>query len=210
MLPRWFRMMLHVANRITRTTVEGPFERYALWVSGCQIRCPGCCNPELFDQGRGAGTPTETLAEDIIRAQRQHDLEGLTVVGGEPLDQITALTALCQTLRRRAPSLGILVFTGYELASLPDSAALRSLLTVVDTVVDGPFDARLKEPPGGRRYLGSTNQGLRHQTPRYADPRLWRGPNSAEIHLRPDGRVQACGHPDHVRVALRALRTPAG
>lgn len=203
-------MVLHVANRVACTTVEGPFERYALWVSGCRIRCPGCCNPALFDKARGVATSTESLVEDILRAQRRHGLEGLTVVGGEPLDQIKPLTALCQALRRRAPNLGILVFTGYELDTLPDSRTLRALLTVVDTVVDGPFNVRLKEPPGGRRYLGSTNQGLRHQTQRYADPRLWRGPNGAEIHLRPDGRVHACGHPDQVRVALRALRTPGG
>ena len=203
-------MALHVANRVACTKVEGPFERYALWVAGCAIRCPGCCNPDLFDKHRGVATPTKALVDEILRAQRQHRVEGLTVVGGEPLDQLPALTELCQRLRRRAPTVGILVFTGYELEQFPDSVSLRSLLAVVDTVVDGPFRAQLKEPPGGRRYLGSTNQRLRHQTARYADPRLWRGPNGAEIHLRNDGSVHACGHPDQVRVALRALRTPAG
>jgi hypothetical protein len=101
-----------------------------------------------------------------------------------------------------------LVFTGYELECFSDPAALDSLLAMVDTVVDGPFDARLKEPPGGRRYVGSTNQRLRHQTSRYADPRLWRGPNRAELRVGPDGRVRACGYPDQVRVALRVLRSP--
>ncbi|MGB1698527.1 MAG: 4Fe-4S cluster-binding domain-containing protein, partial [Nannocystaceae bacterium] len=133
-------------------------------------------------------------------------LEGLTVVGGEPLDQMPALIELCQHLRDRVPTLGILVFTGYELEHVADRAALHALLPLVDTIVDGPFDALRKEPPGGRRFLGSTNQRLLHQTCRYADATLWRGPNGAELRVDERGNVRACGHPDAVRRALRAIR----
>ena len=40
---------LRVGARVPVTRAEGPGARYALWLQGCSIRCPGCCNPHLFD-----------------------------------------------------------------------------------------------------------------------------------------------------------------
>ena len=44
--------MLLVADIVAETVVEGPGKRLAIWVQGCEIRCPGCCNPRFFSLKR--------------------------------------------------------------------------------------------------------------------------------------------------------------
>lgn len=199
---------LRVAHEVACTEAEGPFRRYALWTRGCSLRCPGCCNPGLFAPG-DATTPVSALARAIAASQRAHDVEGVTVVGGEPLEQLAALTELAQETQKLG--LGVIVFTGYreeEAARLPGFSRLRA---AVDTLVDGRFDARAPEPEpraGGRRWIGSRNQRLIHYTRRYADPALWSaaaGGADVELRVLPDGAVETVGAPRLVAALARAL-----
>lgn len=198
---------LRVAQRVACSAVEGPRRRYALWVQGCSLRCPGCCNPELFAGDGGELVAVEALLADILAARAAHDLEGVTILGGEPLEQILAVTALC--LQVRAAGLGVLVFTGHTLAEVEAMPAGPALLAAVDTLVDGRFDAAAREPTDGRRVVGSRNQRLVHRTPRYADPTLWRGPPRLELHVGPAGEVSAHGDPTLARRLARRWPGPA-
>ena len=132
---------LRISHLIPCTEAEGPHRRVALWVTGCSIRCPGCCNPELFDADAGQRMEIAALVERIEHAASLHGVEGVTLVGGEPLEQLDGVTALCAALRERLPALGILIFTGMQLHAHPDPDGLRVLLDLVDTVVEGPFEA---------------------------------------------------------------------
>ena len=92
-------MTLRVAHRIACSEAEGPHRRYAVWVQGCTLACPGCCNPELFPAAGGLEVPVATIVEELAAARRIHAIEGLTVLGGEPLEQaafVGALFAACQ------------------------------------------------------------------------------------------------------------------
>src|SRR4051812_10819834 len=48
---------LRLAQVIACTEAEGPGRRFAVWVQGCPLRCPGCCNPEMlpFEGGHEVG-----------------------------------------------------------------------------------------------------------------------------------------------------------
>jgi anaerobic ribonucleoside-triphosphate reductase activating protein len=189
---------LRVAHRVACSEAEGPHRRYALWVQGCSLGCPGCCNPELFAAAGGTVLTVDELLADILAAQ----VEGVTLLGGEPLEQIAGVTALAG--RVRAAGLGVLVFSGYtldEIVALPGGSAL---LAVVDTLVDGRFVAAAREPSDGRRVVGSRNQRLVHRTPRYADPALWRGPPRVELQVGPAGEIGVHGDPDLARRLTRA------
>jgi anaerobic ribonucleoside-triphosphate reductase activating protein len=192
---------LRIARRIACTAVEGPHLRYALWVQGCSLRCPGCCNPELFAADGGEVRTVDALVAEILAARALHGLEGLTVLGGEPLEQLSGLTALCR--RARAAGLGVLVFSGYTLAEVRALAGGAALLASVDTLVDGRFVAGEREPADGRRVVGSRNQALVHCTDRYADPALWRGPPRLELQVGPSGELSAHGDPDLARRLVR-------
>ena len=195
---------LRLAHRVECTAAEGPGRRAALWLAGCTLRCPGCCNPELFDPAAGVLTPVADLLADLLAARARHRLDGVTLLGGEPLDQLGPLADLVTGLSGHG--LGVILFTGRTLAEARALPGWPRLAAGLDAVVDGRFDPARREPhPGGRRWIGSTNQRVHHLTPRYADPALWRGPDHLEIHVTPAGDLALHGHPDLARRLRRHL-----
>ena len=190
------------------TTAEGPGSRFALWVQGCTLGCPGCCNPHMLPPGPRPPTPLPEIIEGLDAAVIEHGIEGITVLGGEPLQQLPAVTMLCAAATARG--LGVLVFTGYRLEESRARPGFDALWSHVDTLVDGRYDARRpepSEPAGGRRFIGSSNQRLCHRSDRYRDPALWQGPARVEVSIGPHGELSAHGEPGTVAALLRSLRS---
>lgn len=204
-------MRLELAASVPVTTAEGPFDRFAIWLQGCSLRCPGCCNPELFDRGRAGEVEVDALIAAIDRAARERGVEGLSVLGGEPLDQLDPLTELCEAVQARG--LGVVVFTGYARAEAQARfrAGFARLWAAIDTLIDGRFVGSDREPAperGGRRFVGSRNQVIHHRSDRYADPSLWTGPPALELRLPPSGAPTLHGDPGLARTLTRLLRDP--
>jgi anaerobic ribonucleoside-triphosphate reductase activating protein len=198
--------VLEVAAIVPVTTAEGPFRRFALWVQGCSLRCIGCCNPRMLAQGRGTRRSVASLLRELDDARARHGIEGLTLLGGEPLEQLPGVTALCEGAARRG--LGVLVFSGYRLEEARARPGFAALWPHVDTLVDGRYEAGQPEPPpedGGRRFIGSRNQGLHHRSDRYRDPSLWHGSPRIEVQLDRDGGFSIHGEPATLRELLHAL-----
>lgn len=81
-------------------TVDGQGIRYVLFLSGCQLRCRFCHNPDTWQQGSQL-ISTEQVLADILHYRHFYDGSGggITVSGGEPLLQsqfVTELFAVCQ------------------------------------------------------------------------------------------------------------------
>ena len=136
-------------------TANGPGVRVALFVSGCTLRCKGCFNPESWDFS--AGKPfTEETVETIFRFLDEPYLAGLSILGGDPLEEsnVPVVTDLARRVKERyGDKRDVWLWTGriYEKhAELP-------LWQWVDTVVDGPFVEKRKVPQKGLWY-GSDNQ----------------------------------------------------
>jgi len=174
-------VQLRLAQIVADTEAEGPGRRFALWVQGCSLRCPGCCNPEMFaaDKGRAADS-----AELAAQALATAGLEGVSVLGGEPGEQAEAVADFCE--RVRAGGLSVMLYSGYTLAELRARPGAERLLKAVDLLVDGRYQQSL--PETRRRWLGSTNQVMHFLTPRYslADPRF-ASANTVELRLTRDG-----------------------
>ena len=171
--------MLRVATIVAETEAEGPGHRFAVWLQGCSIRCPGCCNPEMFDERRG-----EPMTPADLAARIPATVEGITLLGGEPFEQAAEAAEFARLAKARG--LTIMVFSGYTLAEIharPDSAAL---LDQVDLLVDGRYDRDKPEPkpPEGRRWIGSANQTMHYLTSAYSadDPQM-RAANTIEIRI---------------------------
>ncbi len=180
------------------TACEGPHRRVAVWVRGCTLACPGCCNPELHAHGPADALAPVLAALDEACAQ---GLEGLTVVGGEPLQQLPGTTALCTAAAARG--LGVIVFTGYRLDEARALPGFDALWAATDTLVTGRYDAQ--RPETERAFVGSRNQTLVHRTPRYAEPALWQAPAGAELVITPQGAARLVGAPQLVARLQRAL-----
>lgn len=162
---------LRIAQVIPDTEAEGPGKRFALWVQGCSIRCPGCCNPEMFvaDRGGRVVSPAD-LAAEILAVP---GIEGISVLGGEPFEQPGPLAEVCRIVRAAGRS--IMIYTGYTLDELKEknSPDVEALLATADLLVDGRYD-QTKPEKSGRRWIGSSNQVLHFFSDRYAkdDPRF--------------------------------------
>jgi anaerobic ribonucleoside-triphosphate reductase activating protein len=176
-------MHLRIAQVVASTEAEGPGRRFALWVQGCPIRCPGCCNPEMFSATLGTRVSVDELVRQVTGAPA---IEGVSLLGGEPFAQAEACASFAR--RVRALGLSVMVFTGYtrgELEARRQEAGVGELLQACDLLVDGRFEQDL--PERSRRWIGSTNQVLHFLTPRYepTDPRFVAS-NTAEIRLTRD------------------------
>jgi anaerobic ribonucleoside-triphosphate reductase activating protein len=176
---RWLR----VAQTVPCTEAEGPGRRFAVWFQGCPLRCPGCCNPEMLPFEGGQRVSVAAMLGQIQTAAAAHDLEGLTLLGGEPLAHAAGAAAVA----RGAHALGltVMVFSGYtleEARALPDPA-VRDLLADTDILVDGPY--LREQPETRRRWIGSANQRVHFLSARCrADDPRWLLPNTLEIRLR--------------------------
>lgn len=161
------------------TEAEGPGRRFAIWVQGCPLRCPDCCNPELLPFAGGDDWTTESLLERILATP---DIEGVTLLGGEPLSQPAAVLELARAVR--AAGLTVMVFTGFTMAELRarERSDIDQLLQCIDLLVDGRYER--EQPDHRRRWIGSRNQVMHFQSERYtpADPRFM-APQTVEIRL---------------------------
>jgi anaerobic ribonucleoside-triphosphate reductase activating protein len=192
--------LLQVAQVVPCTEAEGPGRRFALWLQGCPLRCPGCCNPEMLPFDGGTPTALSELLAQVRQAACAGGIEGITLLGGEPLAHAAGAAALARGVRRLG--LTVMVFTGHTLAearALPDPA-VADLLAHTDLLVDGPYRREL--PETRRRWIGSANQQVHFLTERYRpDDPCWRRPNTLEVRLR-GGEVTVNGFPARGAVGL--------
>jgi anaerobic ribonucleoside-triphosphate reductase activating protein len=186
---------LAVAQIVNCTEAEGPGRRFAVWVQGCPLRCVGCCNPEFLPMSGGEYVHVTDVAARLARAQHDGDLEGLTLLGGEPFSQATGCAALANAAHQL--DLSVMVFSGFTLGELRRQArkddGVRALLTATDLLVDGPYDHT--QPETRRRWVGSRNQQVHFLTDRCTtDDRRWRQRNTLELRLI-DGQLTVNGFP---------------
>ncbi len=192
--------LLPVAQFEPATEAEGPGKRFALWLQGCPLRCPGCCNPEMLPFTGGVATPVEWMVEQVVAAAQSQAIEGLTLLGGEPFAHAAPCAELAKAVRRAG--LSVMVFSGFTLEEIRASgdAAMAALLGEIDILVDGPYRREL--PESRRRWIGSSNQRVHFLSGRYraSDP-CWQKPNTLEIRLQ-DGELRVNGFPAAGAVGL--------
>ena len=187
--------LLRIGARVPVTYAEGPGARFAIWVQGCSLRCSGCCNPHLFDAGGGQELPVERLLAEI--AALRSDIEGVTLLGGEPFEQPGPLAALAHGVR--ALGLSVMAFSGHTLEELRArrDPSTDALLGSIDVLVDGRYEAR--RPEHERLWVGSRNQRFHYLTGRYG-PQIERPAaaeplRTVEVRLGLDGSWSANGWP---------------
>ena len=69
-------------------TVDGPGIRFVVFMSGCNLRCKCCHNPDTWSAHSGAEYTAEEIVEKACRYKSYYGSRGgITVSGGEPLLQ---------------------------------------------------------------------------------------------------------------------------
>lgn len=157
---------LNLAELRLNTEAEGPGHRIAIWVQGCKRGCPGCCNPEMQPLQARHIVSVDNLTMRLERQLRQHpEIEGISLLGGEPVLQAEGLAPLAAWARKRGMT--VLLFTGFlyeELKNHPNRY-IQALLANTDLIVDGPFLESQHDT--SRSFIGSANQKVIHLTDAY-------------------------------------------
>ncbi|RKJ06403.1 anaerobic ribonucleoside-triphosphate reductase activating protein [bacterium D16-54] len=144
---------------------NGPGVRVSLFVSGCTHHCKSCFNAEAWDFSYGQKFTKET-EEEILRLLSPEYIEGLTLLGGEPLEPVNqeGLLPLIKEVRARFPEKTIWCFTGYDFEKdvlgnmFPSSSVTQELVPLFDVIVDGRF---VEEKRNLRlKFRGSENQRI--------------------------------------------------
>jgi len=157
-----------------------------------------------FEGGRAVRVGT--LVEEIHDARERSAIEGITLLGGEPMAHAPGAAVLAGEARRLG--LSVMVFSGYTLEEIrgrgdPDELAV---LALTDILVDGPYRRDL--PETRRRWIGSANQRIHLLTDRYrADDPCWGRPNTLEVRLV-GSELTVNGFP--ARSAVGLWRRPQG
>lgn len=154
-------MSLSINRVLAPITVLGAGRRVGVWVQGCALACPGCASVDTWDRAEGALRDPEELAVTIADQVKLENLDGLTITGGEPLDQPDQLAALVTGLRMKlatwpkAATFDVLLFSGYSTKAAPKRAG--GLWSLLDAAVCGPYRRKL---PSGVPLVASSNQEL--------------------------------------------------
>ena len=129
--------------------------RVSLFVSGCRNHCDGCFQPQTWDFDYGLPFTKET-EEEIVKALRPSWIQGLSILGGEPMEpeNENVLLPFIKRLKETYPKKDIWLYSGYTYEELKG----RKLLQYVDVLVDGRFEEKLRDP--SLAFRGSSNQRI--------------------------------------------------
>lgn len=166
-----------------KSRANGPGSRFVVWMQGCTLGCAGCFNPTTHDARGGR----EVTVEDLATQMKASGSEGLSLSGGEPLQQAAASVALLDAAR--ALGMSTLAFSGYsidEIRALPDGP---EVLARLDVLIDGRYVASERLASGLR---GSENQRIQLLTDRYTLADVEATP-VAEIRIGKAGEIVLTG-----------------
>jgi len=185
------RQLINIAAFHPGTTSLGPGKRAILWLQGCLKRCKGCITPEMQAIKKAEFVHVPKLAHFLNSIS---GIEGITLVGGEPLLQYKALSVLLPLIK--ASGLSVMLYTGYlfeEIKAHP-SHEMKTVLSHIDILVDGPYEM---EKDHGEMWRGSSNQRIIFLTERYKGWEWVRNVRKRQlsIHYDSEGKYLILGIP---------------
>lgn len=145
---------------------NGPGVRTSLFVSGCTHQCKNCFNAMAWDFTYGAAF-TEDVQQKILESCSPSYIEGLSLLGGEPMEPENQPVLLDFVRRFKSiyPNKTIWCYSGYTWEQLTGQEPARcrcestdALLQMLDVLVDGEFVQDLYDIT--LRFRGSSNQRL--------------------------------------------------
>ncbi len=199
---------MRIHSTVDNSRVNGPGRRGVLWVQGCSLECRECWNPETHARDIGREMDHAQLMQwvDSLR-----DIDGITISGGEPMQQADELGVFLYGVRTFFPRLTMGMFSGYSdlelevgrydaLQGASDAGRVRwwaLMKGVLDFAVLGRFNVGM---PARSPMITSSNQKLLLYSNRLALEDF--GPQRVEISLSPNGRAVETGFPTRGNIAI--------
>ena len=147
-------------EKIDKCSVSnGAGVRTVLWVSGCDIRCHNCQNPQTWDFNSGIPFTDDTMQELLYDLSKPY-IKGLTLSGGHPLDPYNApkVLEIAKRVKMVFPNKDIWIYSGYVWENIIKDETLRDILKYTDVLVDGAYIDELRDI--SLQFRGSSNQKI--------------------------------------------------
>lgn len=137
---------------------NGPGLRMSLFVSGCDVHCPGCFNKSSWNFE--AGLPFDDKARENFFKKfenRKDTYVGISILGGDPFAEqnMGETFNLINEFKKRYPSKSVWVWTGHIFEDLKEIDLFAKNYHNINVIVDGPF---IEEKAAPLKYMGSSNQ----------------------------------------------------
>jgi anaerobic ribonucleoside-triphosphate reductase activating protein len=179
---------MNIAHIEEHSFIYGPNCRFVIWVQGCSIRCKGCWNAEMWDF---EDKTTLSILDLLRKIENEKDsIDGITLLGGEPLDQFTEVAELLVECRKLG--LSTMLFTGYEMTEIAKKQ-MTSIIDNLDILITGRYDKTKRTM--NHQWIGSTNQEIHFLTDRYTNYKIENN-NYTEITIYADGSSTILGFPE--------------
>jgi anaerobic ribonucleoside-triphosphate reductase activating protein len=155
-------------------------------MQGCPFDCPGCFNPGLKDFKGGRDAPVEELIEWAVSIE---GIEGISISGGEPTEQLQPLNRFLTAIKEKT-DLSVLMFSGRTEKDIFKLSGGRELMAAIDILIEGLYSRELSNPPG--IWPSSKNQKIRVLSKRYNKDDFFNLPET-EIIITEQGEVIESG-----------------
>ena len=139
-------------------TANGTGIRSTLFVSGCTHKCKGCFNQD-YKHFRYGHPWTKEIEDKFIEHIKNPNVHGVTIVGGEPMDQVrdNDLKDLVCRIKEETGQ-NIWIYSGYTFEEIMMHKKTKEILKYCEVLVDGPFIEEQKDLR--LRFKGSKNQRI--------------------------------------------------
>ena len=134
------------------TSVDGIGLRTSLYCAGCENHCPGCHNPQSWDEDGGEAISVDELYTRIVDADMN-----VTFTGGDPMFHPEGFIALAKLIKRNTNKT-IWCYTGYRFEELLTHPTRRQLVELCDVIVDGRYIEAERDL--SLHFRGSRNQRI--------------------------------------------------
>ena len=141
---------IRLGHRLDRSEIYGPGLRSVFWTQGCTLACKGCWNTQYWASRGGLEIGVSQILNELDQLE---EIEGITLLGGEPLQQSDASLELIKGCKEKG--LSVFLYTGFLPSEFDET--MQACFDLSDIAVTGRYRPRIDEIPP-LRWRGSRNQ----------------------------------------------------
>lgn len=161
----------------------GPGKRLLIFLQGCSLHCKGCVNKHLWE----FKNDKLISANEILDICEKEKVEGITLHGGEPLDQAKDLLEVIKTLKEKKYT--VILFTGYNKKEIKSNAL--AVWKLADIVISGRFI--VSKQNFYLQFRGSTNQRVITHKGKYKNYKVKDGKTVSILSIDRSGNLNIKG-----------------
>lgn len=176
---------LRVGNISEHSTIYGPGVRFVIWTQGCTLACKGCWNKQFWAKS-GTKMQVNSLIAQIASTE---GIEGITLLGGEPLQQAEPVLKIIQAVQKLG--LSVFLYTGYDVEEFNET--MQACFDNSDIAITGRYIQEKRDT--NLRWRGSTNQIVHYPSELYTNLKIEER-NEVEFVINEEGGVSMFGYPD--------------